>query len=273
MNAATETTLPGSELLAGKMPGHWLLARLGKRVLRPGGLALTLRMIESLSVRPSDRVVEFAPGLGVTANLMLKLHPASYTAIEEDEAAAAWVRQLLTRPSQRCLVGTAEETGLPANSASIVYGEAMLSMQGLEQKRRIVREARRVLRTGGRYGIHELCLIPNDIDDGIKRDLQRALSGSIHVGVRPLTVAEWRALFEAEGFEIRSEILRPMRLLEPDRLIQDEGFWGALKFGWNLLRDQAARERVLEMRRVFVENRSQLAAIALVAEKRGTWES
>ena len=29
-----------------KMPGHWLLARLGKRVLRPGGLELTQRLLE-----------------------------------------------------------------------------------------------------------------------------------------------------------------------------------------------------------------------------------
>lgn len=272
MNIASESTLPGNGLLASRMPGHWLLARLGKQVLRPGGLALTHRLIEALSVCASDRIVEFAPGLGVTAKRVLKFNPASYTAIEEDEAAAARVRRLLSRPSQRCLVGTAEDTGLPGNSATIVYGEAMLSMQGPEQKRQIVREARRVLRTGGRYGIHELCLIPDNLNDGIKREVQRALSGSIHVGVRPLTAAEWRELFEAEGFEIRAEILRPMRLLEPDRLIQDEGFWGALKFGWNLLRDQAARERVLEMRRVFAENQSHLTAIVLVAEKRGTWE-
>src|SRR6476660_1684537 len=52
-------------------PGHWLLARLGKRVLRPGGRQLTNRMIEALNIGPSDAVVEFAPGLGETARLTL----------------------------------------------------------------------------------------------------------------------------------------------------------------------------------------------------------
>lgn len=39
--------LPGAELSVRKMPGHWLLARLGKRVLRPrpGGLELTRRLL------------------------------------------------------------------------------------------------------------------------------------------------------------------------------------------------------------------------------------
>ena len=49
-----------------KMPGHWLLAKLGKRVLRPGGLELTRVMLKRLDIQSCDAVVEFAPGLGVT---------------------------------------------------------------------------------------------------------------------------------------------------------------------------------------------------------------
>ena len=41
-----------------------LLARLGKRTLRPGGMELTQQMLELLGVQRSDEVVEFAPGLG-----------------------------------------------------------------------------------------------------------------------------------------------------------------------------------------------------------------
>ena len=37
MQITDKMTLPGSEMAASKMPGHWLLARLGKRVLRPAG--------------------------------------------------------------------------------------------------------------------------------------------------------------------------------------------------------------------------------------------
>ena len=39
-----------------------------------------------------------------------------------------------------------------------------------------------------------------------------------------------------------------MSLLEPGRLIRDEGFAGALRFVWNLLRDSEARQRVLQVR-------------------------
>ena len=54
MTSPQTTPMPGEELKADKMPGHWLLARLGKRVLRPGGRQLTSRMIEALSIGPFD---------------------------------------------------------------------------------------------------------------------------------------------------------------------------------------------------------------------------
>lgn len=40
-----ETRVPFEERAAANTPGHWLLARLGKRVLRPGGLRLTRRLL------------------------------------------------------------------------------------------------------------------------------------------------------------------------------------------------------------------------------------
>jgi ubiquinone/menaquinone biosynthesis C-methylase UbiE len=139
------------------MPGHWVLVRLGKRVLRPGGMGLTRRLLKLLDINRSDEVIEFAPGMGTTARLTLALAPSSYTAIERDEAAARIVQSYLARDKQRCVVGSASETGLPAESATVVYGEAMLTMQTEEVKRSIVREAQRLLKHGGRYGIHEMC--------------------------------------------------------------------------------------------------------------------
>ncbi|MGE5213735.1 MAG: methyltransferase domain-containing protein [Nitrospirota bacterium] len=267
MQTVAEPNLTGLKLSPGKMPGHWLLARLGKRVLRPGGLELTRCMLEALAVQSSDAVVEFAPGLGVTTRLALDRHPAAYIGIEADETAAARVRPLLSGSNQQCLVGTAAKTSLAQNSVTVVYGEAMLTMQGQAQKRQIVREAARLLKPGGRYGVHELCLVPDNLDDSIKQEIQRALSQSIRVGARPLTAEEWRGILEAEGFEVIMETLRPMRLLEAERLIQDEGFWGALRFGWNLCRDQEARQRVLAMRRTFIKYHSHLAAVMLVGIK------
>jgi hypothetical protein len=236
---AADSVRPGEGLRTEKMPGHWVLARLGKRVLRPGGMQLTRRMLEALRIKRGDDVVEFAPGMGITARLTIELGPASYIAVERDEAAAKIVSGYLQGDQQRCVIGSASDTGLPAQSATVVYGEAMLTMQTEEMKRSIVRE-----------------------------ETERALTGVVHHGVRPLAVSEWRSLLESEGFEVQSVDLASMSLLEPRRLIRDEGFAGALRFAWNVFRDSEARRRVMEMRSVFRLYRKELAAVALVGIKR-----
>jgi hypothetical protein len=73
-----------SELDVAKMPGHWLLSRLGKRVVRPGGLKLTRALLDGLAIGPADEVVEFAPGLGVAARMTLQRCPRCYTGAERD---------------------------------------------------------------------------------------------------------------------------------------------------------------------------------------------
>lgn len=250
-----------------KMPGHWLLAKMGKRILRPGGRELTARLLAELDIGQADHVVEFAPGLGHTARLTLARRPASYTAVERDRDAAAEVGRLLTDAHQRCVVGSAEQTGLADASASVVYGEAMLSMQPPAAKARIVGEAARLLKPGGRYGIHELCLVPDDVDESVRLAIQHDLSDEIHVGVRPLTAREWRDLLAEAGLTVVREQSAPMHLLEPARLVRDEGFFRALRFVFNVATHAAARRRVLTMRRVFRKYGRHLAAIALVAAK------
>jgi ubiquinone/menaquinone biosynthesis C-methylase UbiE len=264
---AADSVRPGEGLRTEKMPGHWVLARLGKRVLRPGGMQLTRRMLEALRIKRGDDVVEFAPGMGVTARLTIELGPASYTAVERDEAAAKIVSGYLKGDRQRCVVGSASDTGLPEQSVTVVYGEAMLTMQTEEMKRDIVREAHRLLKSGGRYGIHEMCLLSDNLDENTRKETELALTGVVHHGVRPLAVSEWRSLLESEGFEVQSEDMASMSLLEPRRLVSDEGFAGALRFAWNVLRDSEARRRVFEMRSVFRRYRKELAAVALVASK------
>lgn len=249
------------------MPGHWLLASMGKRVLRPGGLELTRWLLETLDITSNDDVVEFAPGLGVTARLALARKPRSYTAIERDQNAAANVQRLLSGRDQRCIIGSAEMTGLPDACATAVYGEAMLSMQVASAKTRIIAEAARLLRPGGRYGIHEMCLVPDDVGQPVRDAIQQELSHDIHVGVRPLTISEWQATLSAGGFCEIAHRSVPMHLLEPRRIIRDEGFGGALRFAFNVATHPAARQRVLSMRRVFRKFAQNLAAVAVVTRK------
>lgn len=262
-----EAPLPGEGLRWGTMPGHWMLARLGKRVLRPGGLELTARMLAGLDVRAADHVVEFGPGLGTTAELALRSGPASYTGVERDEAAARRVDARFGGAGRRCIARPAHDTGLPDGCATVVYAEATVTLETDDGKRRILAEANRLLGSGGRLGLHELLLLPDDLPEEHKGEIQRQLSRSIRVRSRPLTRNEWRRLLETAGFQVGFEATAPMHLLNARRFVRDEGVAGTLRFLGNAARHPEALPRLGDMWATFRRQRRHLAAIALVATK------
>ncbi|QKT06171.1 methyltransferase domain-containing protein [Gordonia sp. X0973] len=247
------------------MPGHWLLAKLGKRVLRPGGRELTEQLLADADLADAD-VLEIAPGLGRTAVEILARDPRSYRGVESDEAAAKLAGAVVgTRGTVS--TGEAQSTGLDAQSVDVAIGEAMLTMQSDKGKTQIVDEAKRVLRPGGRYAIHELALEPDTLSDEQKKEIRQSLARSIKVNARPLTEAEWRALLTDAGFTVETVRFAPMALLQPRRIIADEGLGGALKFAGNVIRNGDARRRVLGMRKTFRKYRDNLAAIEIIATR------
>lgn len=262
----TTSPLPQHQRDAESVAGHWLLARVGKKVLRPGGRELSEWLVSATPIS-GKRVVEFAPGLGLTATLLLEADPASYTGVDSDPEAVAVTRDVVGSRGE-IVVATAQKTGLGSGSADVLVGEAMLTMQGDSSKQQIVAEAVRVLQGGGRYLVHELCLVPDDLDDEIKTSIRKDLARSIRVNARPLTVAEWTQLFDEAGFEVESTELRPMSLLQPRRLIADEGLGGVARIVRNLIRDADARQRVLAMRKTFTAHDQHMSAVGFVLRKR-----
>ena len=265
--AAKHEPLPLSGRDDEHVPGHWLLARLGKRVLRPGGVELTRTLLVRAAVADAD-VLELAPGLGRTAAEILARGPRSYLGAEADPDAANRVRGVVAGHGE-VKVTDAAHTGLPDASSDVVIGEAMLTMQGDAAKHAIVAEAARVLRPRGRYAIHELALTPDDLPQEITTDVRQSLARAIKVNARPLTVAEWSQLLADHGLVVQHVATAPMALLQPRRVIADEGLWGAIKFVKNVLTQPDARKRVLAMRGTFRKHRERLAAVAIVAQKPG----
>lgn len=193
--------------------GHWLLARLGKRVLRPGGVELTRTLLAHAELTDAD-VLELAPGLGRTAAEILARSPRSYIGAESDPDAANVVRGVLTELGSgngAVRVTDAAATGLP--------------------------------------------------------DASTRAARAIKVNARPLTIAEWSRLLADHGLVVEQVATAPMALLQPRRVIADEGFTGALRFAKNVLSNRDARKRVLTMRRTFRKHRERLTAVAIVARK------
>ena len=267
--------LPQSDRDPAHLQGHWLLARIGKRVLRPGGRKLTERMLAHTELAGKD-VVEFAPGLGLTTRAILAQRPKSYRGVDRDPQVVDIITRLTAgqpgQPGQHaipasCVLRDAADTGLDTGSADVVIGEAMLTMQSDRGKRAILDEAFRLLRAGGTYSIHELGLQPDDLDDSVKDEIRKALARSIKVNARPLTEAEWRDLLESAGFEVLWSGREPMALLDMRRNLADEGIGGVLRIMRNVLGNKDIRARVLDMKSTFDRYRDELTGIAFVVRK------
>lgn len=240
---------------------------MGKRVLRPGGKELTLKLVQNLHINTSDSVAEFAPGLGYTASKVLNHNPKSYVGVEINEVAAVILRKSIFGENRSIVVANASESSLETNSIDKVYGEAMLTMQSKQSKIKIIKEAHRILKVGGLYGIHELGLFPDEIADNSKSDIQKELSEVIKVNARPLTVNEWSKLLEECGFSIENIETNPMLLLEKKRIIDDEGFLRSIRIGFNILTHPKERRLIKRMRSTFRKYEKNLNAVALVARK------
>ena len=231
--------VPGTDRPAEKAAGHWLLAQLGKKVLRPGGRET------------------------------IKRQPKTYTGVDLDPKAAEIVRgRIGDNPNYTVVNAGAQETGLPDASYDVVVGEAMLTMQTDKHKLEIMQEAARILRTGGYYAIHELSLTPDYLRPEVQEEIQKDLARSIRVNARPLTVAEWTRIAEEAGFEVLDVYQTEMALLEPKRMIADEGIGGVAKIMFNLARKPQIRERVLGMRSVFRRHADHMGAIGLILRKK-----
>ncbi|MFS4493409.1 class I SAM-dependent methyltransferase [Maribacter sp. 2308TA10-17] len=246
--------------------GHWVLAKMGKRVLRPGGKELTLKLIDHLNINSNDSVVEFAPGLGDTASIVLQNDPKTYIGIELNEEAAILLQKKIGGKGREIIVGNATKSTLPDTSVKKVFGEAMLTMQADHRKSEIIKEAHRILQPGGLYGIHELGML-DDTKDITKQWIQKSLAEVIKVNARPLMVKEWVNLLEKEGFVIKKIETNSMQLLETKRVIEDEGFFRAMRIGFNILTHPSARQRILAIRRIFRKHEEYLNGVAIIAEK------
>jgi hypothetical protein len=151
----------------------------------------------------------------------------------------------------------------------VVYGEACLSLETDDTKRRILAEAARLLRAGGRLGLHELLLTPDDIAPEAKRRIEIGLTRSVRVRARPLTLAEWTALLDEAGFKIRHVTPAPMLLLAPAAVIRDEGLQGTLTLAARIVRRPVVLRRVTTLWRTMHRERRHLGAVAIVAEHPG----
>ena len=238
-------------------------------LVEPGGRELSDRLVEGLGVGPGERVVEIAPGFGVTAERVLKARPGSYVGVDPDPVAVARLSERLRGPGRSFREAPVDATGLEDGSASAVIVSGLLTRLPAEGKAAVIAEAARILRSGGRLGLHEVALaIPADDADpeAAERQLLADIAADGTESLHPLTPAGWRAAV-AERLVPTGMITGPLDVRPMRDLLRGVGLKPALALAKGVLGDAGERAEGAHQRTALELNHRWLGAVVIVAEK------
>lgn len=246
-------------------PGHQVLAQAGKKLLRPGGRAATEQLFASARFQPGDTVLELAASFGYSAIALAQKHQVKVTGIERNmesvAAAQANIAAAGVTDQVSVIEGDIFHLDRVASEFDFVLAEAILTMQAASAKAKILAGVRDRLRPGGRFLSHEL-LVRNRATE-----IRQALSSVIRVNANPLTEIEWIQACETAGLEVQFHQMGTMGLLNPQQMLNDEGWLGTMKIAWNILVCPQLRDRILKMRQVFQDYQDDLGYIVLCAQR------
>jgi SAM-dependent methyltransferase len=247
-------------------PGHQVLATAGKKILRPGGRRATQQLLQSANFNPGDTVLELAASFGETAIAISKQFGVRVVGIEKNPDSVVRARANIEAAGMTSLVDVIEGDIFQLDRISeqfdYVLAEAILTMQSPMGKAKALRGIHDRLKPGGRFLSHELM-----VRSEREAEIHQTLAQSLRVNSTPLTEAHWIEACETAGLFVMQHHAGEMGLLDPTRIVEDEGWIDAAKFFWNVLTQAQLRQRILSMRRIFQQYKQDLGYITLIAVK------
>ncbi len=163
----------------------------GIEVLHPGGLEITRELAELCAIGDGTAVLDVASGTGESACFLAERYGARLVGIDISDNLIARAK---AKAAQRKLPiefsrGDARRLEFSDDTFNVAISECTMC---LLDKERALAEMARVVRPGGRVGMHDICWKAGAPDE-MKRRLAEL------EGERPETLGEWPALFERAG--------------------------------------------------------------------------
>jgi cyclopropane fatty-acyl-phospholipid synthase-like methyltransferase len=244
-------------------PGHQVLAAAGKKMLRPGGRTATEQLFAWAEFQPGETVLELAASFGYSAISLAQRFGVRVVGVEKNPDSVARARENIRAAGLEGQVEIVEGDifHLEAISGQFDYvlAEAILTMQSLPGKAKVLRGIRDKLKPGGKFLSHELLARRNE------EEVRKTLSQVIRMNTTPLSLENWRGACEEAGLQVQQSKTGEMGLLDPVQMVRDEGLVDTGRIFWNVLTKPPIRQRVLEMRRAFKQHEQELGYVALCA--------
>ena len=165
----------------------------------PGGAELTRRLADRLGLRPGERVLDMACGIGTTALLLAAERDVEVVGVDLGAAQIAKARARASQAGPGCRtsfeVGDAERLPFDDGQFDAVICECALCT--FPDKATAAAEIARVLRPGGRLGITDVWLHPARLDPEL-----RGLAGRVACVADARPIADTVALLGRPGLTV-----------------------------------------------------------------------
>ncbi len=247
-----------------KVQGHELLAKLGKKRLRPGGVEATNWLIEQGGFSKDKKVLEVACNMGTTLIDIAGKYACDITGVDMSDEALSNAKDNVKAAGleDKIHLLKADAMSLPFadETFDIVINEAMLTMLSNQNKETALGEYYRVLKKGGLLLTHDINVL------GEVPDVVSELRNVIHVPAVPLKECDWIQLLEKTGFTDIKSKSGEMTLMSDKGMIADEG-----EEGMKLIHENAKKdphfEQFSQMKEFFEKHKDKLYYIVFCSKK------
>ncbi|MEO8702705.1 MAG: class I SAM-dependent methyltransferase [Kofleriaceae bacterium] len=233
----------------------------GKTVMRHGGTHGTRRLLTELDIGPNSRVLEIGTGVGTSAFDLIAADPTIH--VTGVDLSAFMVESSKRRIDEK--VQTFVATGgveaefrnrlafvhtsdpnvmpFPDNSFDVVLVEAVASYN---DPRRFFPEILRVLKPGGRVGLHDWCWTMEPSAD-LEVHVCVMACGCNPGEMKFFTQNDWEQGLQRQGFDIRFAEQYPFTFFSWGTMADDEGTWPLIKMFARVFSRRAIAQRMMRM--------------------------
>lgn len=225
----------------------------GLKILHPGGKIGTKQLLGPLGLKRGMKVLDIACGKGRNSVDIAKKYGCMVVGIDILDNSIEEARKYAKKHNVEHLVNfikaDAENLPFPDNEFNITIAQAMLIL--VNNKSKVVCEALRVLKPGGKSGWIELSW-KSQPDKEFSNRASREICAKCIANV--VTFDEWKKLFTESGF-LNVKVARyDMNYRGFFRMIQDEGFLNGLKVMYRYMTKSKIRNRMKRLSTFFKTN-------------------
>ena len=181
-----------------------VLGKIGSRNLHFGGIAATMKLIDSMGIIENKNlnILEIGSGTGFTSCYIAKKYGCNITGIDLSE-------QMVTASQERAKKmklnnvnyqqANALELPFEDETFDIVYAESVTGV--IPERQNALKEYLRVVKKGGLIGDIDL-FITSDAPAEAIQQINVALQGVIGTSMSIPTLSEWKSIFEIQGLSM-----------------------------------------------------------------------